>query len=183
MKYQKIEFINTFQNCKISSTFFGCCYFFLRLHLQHMDFPRPGTESELQLLAYAIATAMPDPSRICNLHHSSWQHWILNRLGRARDGTHVLTDTSWVHYCCTTMGTPGSMFENHFKNCHFGKKGRVIQSSQQLQRKHMTKCNTPRINILNQTKEKRKLFQCDKGQTYSPNIILTGIKQDAFPRD
>lgn len=47
----------------------------------------------------------------------------------------------------------------------------------------MTKCNTPRINILNQTKEKRKLFQCDKGQTYSPNIILTGIKQDAFPRD
>ena len=31
------------------------------------------------------ATAMPDPSRVCELHHSSWQHWILNPLSEARD--------------------------------------------------------------------------------------------------
>ena len=35
-----------------------------------MKFPRLGVESELQLLAYATATAMQDPSCVCNLHHS-----------------------------------------------------------------------------------------------------------------
>ena len=35
--------------------------FFSGPHLQHMEVPRPGAESELQLLAYTTATAMPDP--------------------------------------------------------------------------------------------------------------------------
>ena len=30
--------------------------------------------------AYSIATATPDQSGICDLHHSSQQHWILNPL-------------------------------------------------------------------------------------------------------
>ena len=30
------------------------------------------------------ATATPDPSRICELHHSSWQRWILNPTSKAR---------------------------------------------------------------------------------------------------
>ena len=30
---------------------------------QHIEVPRPGVESELQLPAYTTATAMPDPSR------------------------------------------------------------------------------------------------------------------------
>ena len=30
-------------------------------HLRHMEFPRLGVKSELQLLAYATATAMSDP--------------------------------------------------------------------------------------------------------------------------
>ena len=38
----------------------------------------------------ATATAMPDPSHIYNLHHSSWQHWILNPMSMARDGTYTL---------------------------------------------------------------------------------------------
>ena len=37
---------------------------FTGLHMQYMEFPRLGIESELQLLAYASATAMPDPIRI-----------------------------------------------------------------------------------------------------------------------
>ena len=44
----------------------------------------------------ATATAMPDLSCICNLHHSSWQHRVLNPLSEARDQTHVLMDTSWA---------------------------------------------------------------------------------------
>ena len=70
-------------------------FFFLQLHLQHMKIPRLGVESELQLPAYAPATAMLDPNHICNLLHS-WQHQILNPLGKARDGTHILMDTSQV---------------------------------------------------------------------------------------
>ena len=53
--------------------FFG----FLGPHVQHMEVPRLGAESEPQLLAYATATQ--DPSCVCDLHHSSRQHRILNR--------------------------------------------------------------------------------------------------------
>ena len=35
-----------------------------------MEVPRLGVESELQLPAYTTATATPDPSHVCNLHHS-----------------------------------------------------------------------------------------------------------------
>ena len=37
------------------------------------------------------ATAVPDLSRICDLHHSSRQRQILNPLSEARDQTHNLT--------------------------------------------------------------------------------------------
>ena len=49
----------------------------LRLHLWHMEILKLGVESELQLLAYTTATAMQDPSHVCDLHHSLQQHWIL----------------------------------------------------------------------------------------------------------
>ena len=60
-------------------------FFFLRVAPWHMKVPRLGVESELQLLAYTTATATWDPSHVCNLHHSSWQHWILNPQREARD--------------------------------------------------------------------------------------------------
>ena len=60
-----------------------------------MEVPRLGVESELPLLVYTTAAA-PDLSCICNLHHSSWQRWILNPLSRARDGTCILMDPNRV---------------------------------------------------------------------------------------
>ena len=57
-------------------SFFFLSFFGLNLRL--MEIPRLGVESELQLSAYTTATAMPDPSWICDLHHSSQQRWILN---------------------------------------------------------------------------------------------------------
>jgi len=63
-----------------------------------MEVPRLEVESELQLLAYATATATPDPSHVCDLYHSSQQHRILNPLSETRDGAGVLMDTSWVYY-------------------------------------------------------------------------------------
>ena len=44
--------------------------FFLQLHLQHVEVPRLGVNMELQLPAYTTATATPDLSHICHLHHS-----------------------------------------------------------------------------------------------------------------
>ena len=78
-------------------------FVFLGQHLWHMEVPRPGVESELQLLAYATTTAMQDLSLVFNLHHRSQA--TLDPLSRARDGTCILMDTSQV-FSCTTMGTP-----------------------------------------------------------------------------
>ena len=59
-------------------------FYFLEPHLQHMEIPRLGAKSELQLQAYATATATQDPSHVCNLHHSSKQHQILTHWARTR---------------------------------------------------------------------------------------------------
>ena len=48
-----------------------------------------------------------DPSHVCNLHHSSWQCWILNPLViEARDGTWNLMVPSQIRFRCATTGTP-----------------------------------------------------------------------------
>ena len=59
---------------KILLPFFS---FSLRLHLLHTEVPGLGVEWELQQRL--------DLSRVCDLHHSSGQHQILNALRRARD--------------------------------------------------------------------------------------------------
>ena len=61
------------------------------MNLRHMEVTRLGVE-----LLPAYATAMPDLSCICDLHHSLWQCWILNSLNEARDPTHTLMDKSQV---------------------------------------------------------------------------------------
>ena len=68
---------------------------FLGPHVQHMEVPRLGIESELQLPAYTTATATPDPSHVCDLHHGLWQCRILNPLSETGDWTLILMMTSW----------------------------------------------------------------------------------------
>ena len=45
-----------------------------------MEVPRLGVELELQVPAYTTATAMRDPSRICDLRCSLWQCWVFKPL-------------------------------------------------------------------------------------------------------
>ena len=87
-------------------------FFFSGPHLQHMQVPRLGVESELKLLAYSTATAMQDPDCFFDLHHSSRQCQIPNLLSEANDGTLVLIDTSRIcfHWATTRTACLGLKF-------------------------------------------------------------------------
>ena len=84
--------------------------FFLGPWAWHMEVPRLGVEP----LAYATATATPDPSLVCDLHHSSRQCQIPNPLSDARDRTCVLKDPNQVRFHWATTGTP---FSGSFEVC------------------------------------------------------------------
>ena len=83
---------------------FQFSFVFLGLHSRHMEVPRLGVQLELWPLSYTTATAMPDLSHICDLHHSSWQRQSLNLI-EARDRTRNLMVPSWIHFLCTMTGT------------------------------------------------------------------------------
>ena len=70
-----------------------------------MEVPRLGVQSELWPLAYTTRTPPPDPSHICELHHSSQQRWILNLVSKARDRTRILMDTNQIRSHWAMMGT------------------------------------------------------------------------------
>ena len=55
-----------------------------------MEVPRLGVESELHPPAYTTATATWDPSRVCDLHHSTQQRRILNSLSEATTSSLVI---------------------------------------------------------------------------------------------
>ena len=102
-----------FIKCPMFSFFF----FFVRAAPMAYGGSQLEVEPELQLPAYA--TAMPDPSRIYDLPHSSQQHLILNPLSEARDGTRKLMVTSWVHNPLSHNGNSLKcpMFPTHQKRC------------------------------------------------------------------
>ena len=69
----------------ISFFFFLFSFSFLGPHPWHMEVPRLGVQSKLQLPAYTTATVTRDPSHVCELHHSSRPRQILNLLSKAKD--------------------------------------------------------------------------------------------------
>ena len=82
------------------------CFVFFSTELTACGDIQARVKWELQLLVYTTATAMQDPSRVCDLLHSSWQHQILNPPSKARDRTCVLMDASQIRFPWTTTGTP-----------------------------------------------------------------------------
>ena len=113
-----------------------CCYFFclfvfffLGLHPQHMEVPRLGDESELQLLAYATATTTQNPSCVWNLHHCSWPHWIPNTAREAKDWTCILMapsgllttepwrELSMLLFFINMTDSPKNKKKNHSDHC------------------------------------------------------------------
>ena len=108
---------------------------FLGLNTPHMEVPRLGVELELQLPAYATATATSEPSCIFDLHHSSGQYQILNPLSKVRDGTCNLMIPSQIHFCCTMTGTPTSKFKCGFLD--------GILEYKKILHKKLRKCGVP----------------------------------------
>ena len=103
-----IEFLNGLvQKSYIYTYMYIYIFVFLGPHMQHMEVPRLGVQLELQPLVYATATATPDLSRVCDLHHSSWQPWIFNPnpLSETRDRTRNLMVPSRIHFSCTVRGS------------------------------------------------------------------------------
>ena len=89
-------------------------FLFLGLHLQHMEVPRLGVESELQLLAYTTAIATWNLSSIQDPHWSSRQCWIPDPLNEGRDRTLFFRDTSQIHFHCAAMETPSETLNDWF---------------------------------------------------------------------
>ena len=71
---------------------------FLGPQVQQIEFPRLGVESELQMLAKAIATGMSDLSLLWELYCSSRLFWILNPLRSARDQDYILIDRGQLSF-------------------------------------------------------------------------------------
>ena len=100
-------------------------FFFLRAApVAHGD---AQARSELQPPVYTTATATPDPSCVCDLHHSSWQRQIPDPLSEARDQTCVLMDTSGVHFCFATTGSPCLAISAKAQHLSFSLEGSIRQ--------------------------------------------------------
>ena len=110
--------------------YFLCC--FLGPRPQHVEVPRLGVQSELQLPAYTTATATQNPSHICNLHHGSGQCQIFNPLTEARNQTRNLMVTSQIRFHCTTTGTlQGKIFKfpPGPPSCHWGQMSKTSRQT------------------------------------------------------
>ena len=97
-------------------SFFLVEFCFLGPHPQHMEVPRPGVGLELQLPA--TATAMPDLSLLCHLHHSSQQLWIPDPMSKVR----IKPASSWILVRFVSLSHNRNsgigFFKNHFWGPH-----------------------------------------------------------------
>ena len=71
---------------------------------------------------YTTATVTADLGHVCNLHHSSQQHPILNPLIEARNQTRDFMAPSWIRFCWAMTGTLILCF---FKLC--SKNNRILK--------------------------------------------------------
>ena len=97
--YQTGSYTDRYQN----NIIYLFIFVFLELHPWHMEVPRLGAESELQLPAYVTAAAMQDSSCICNLLHSSGNttsltHWT-------RPGVEAVSSWILVRFITTRATT------------------------------------------------------------------------------
>ena len=101
---------------------------FSGMHPWHMEFPRLGVESEVQLPAYTTTTETRIQTLVFDLYHSSLQRQILNPLSEVRDRTCILMDASPVCYHWATSRTPGLFFLPRAPVCRNSQPGIKLDS-------------------------------------------------------
>ena len=100
------------------------CHIFL-IHLSLYLFRAAPTayggfqaRGQIGAVASGLRHSHSTTSSVCNLQHSSQQHWILNPLTEARDRTHNLMVPSQIRFHRATMGTPHSSVDAHLGCFH-----------------------------------------------------------------
>ena len=81
---------------EFSGIFFKVFFFFFFLFAAiPVAYGSSGARGQIRATAASLhhSHSTWDRSRVCNLHHRFWQHWILKPLSEARNQTHILTDT------------------------------------------------------------------------------------------
>ena len=92
--------------------FYCLLFYFIVFYFRATPTAYGGSQARGLIGAYTTATAMPDLSRVCDLHHSSWQPQILSPLREGREWTCLLKEASQIRFCWATVGTPlGCMFQ------------------------------------------------------------------------
>ena len=82
-------------NCILYYYYYYCLSFEGHTH-GIWRFSGQGSNQSHSCQPYTTATAMPDLSRVCDLHHSSQQHWILNLLSEPSTSWFLVGFTSTV---------------------------------------------------------------------------------------
>ena len=72
VNYLRLTDTDNTQSDQIFFLIFIYLFCFLGLQVWHMEAPRLGVKWDLQLPAYATATAVPDPSHVCNLQLTTY---------------------------------------------------------------------------------------------------------------
>ena len=94
-KYKLFKNLNTESDMrKLNPSVVSPFFFFFQGCTCSLEGHRLGVESELQLQAYTTAKAIPNLGHIYDLHWSLQQCQIFNSPSKARDATHILTDTT-----------------------------------------------------------------------------------------
>ena len=84
------------------------CFYFLLFRAAPEAYGGSQAKSQTGATAASLCHShrIQDLSCVCDLHHSSLQHLILNQLREAKDQTCNLMVTNRIHFRCATMGTP-----------------------------------------------------------------------------
>ena len=78
-----------------------------------MEVPRLEVQSELEPLAYTRATAMQDPSQVCETYTMAYGNaGSLTPQSEARDRTLIFMDASWVCYPLSHDGNSLTTFQS-----------------------------------------------------------------------
>ena len=94
---------------------------------------------------------MPDPSHVCNLHHSSGQRQLFDSLSEARDGTCVLMGASQIHSYWATTGTLGCVFLVNLTQSEGRCPERLLRSPEHISEDSLSPHSKPRAQHLGWT--------------------------------